>query len=121
MAGRGRVSSSLTATFGPNRLKSDAARAACHAPNASDSRRASRSASSLLLRAWRSKSATASRMFATNFVNLVRMLDRDGETFVDPDDEVLAGMLVVAGGEVVHPVVRETQAQQSSPSGTRTP
>ena len=64
---------------------------------------------------------TASRMFATNFVNLVRMLDRDGEAFVDPDDEVLVGMLVVAGGEVVHPVVRETQAQQSSPSGTRTP
>ncbi|GIT01224.1 MAG: hypothetical protein CM1200mP26_29360 [Acidimicrobiales bacterium] len=60
-------------------------------------------------------------MFATNLVNLVRMLDRDGEAFVDPDDEVLAGMLVVAGGNVVHPVVRETQAQQSSPSGTRTP
>ena len=64
---------------------------------------------------------TASRMFATNLVNLVRMMDRDGEAFVDPDDEVLAGMLVVAGGNVVHPVVRETQAQQSSPSGTRTP
>ena len=64
---------------------------------------------------------TASRMFATNLVNLVRMLDRDGEAFVGLEDEVLAGMLVVAGGNVVHPVVREIQAQQSSPSGTRTP
>jgi len=64
---------------------------------------------------------TASRMFSTNFVNLVRMLDRDGEVFVDMDDEVLVGMLVVAGGEVVHPVVRETQAQQASPSEARTP
>ena len=64
---------------------------------------------------------TASRMFATNLLNLVRMLDRDGEAFVDPDDEVLAGMLVVTGGKVVHPVVREAQAQQSPPSETRTP
>ena len=54
-------------------------------------------------------------------MNLVRMLDRDGEAFVDPDDEVLVGMLVVAGGDIVHPVVREAQAQQSPPSETRTP
>lgn len=57
---------------------------------------------------------TASRMFSTNLVNLVRMLDQDGEVFVDPDNEVLSGMLIVARGEVVHPVVRESLAQRAS-------
>ena len=57
---------------------------------------------------------TASRMFATNLVNLVRMLDRDGEPFVDPDDEVLAGMLVVTGGEIVHPVVRDALSRREA-------
>ena len=56
---------------------------------------------------------TASRMFATNLVNLIRILDRDGEAHVDPADDVLAGMLVVDGGEVVHPAVREAIAQSS--------
>ena len=49
---------------------------------------------------------TASRMFATNVVNLIRMLDRDGEPFIDPEDDVLVGMHVTAGGKVVHPMVR---------------
>ena len=40
------------------------------------------------------------------FLNLIRMLDRDGEPFVDPDDDVLVGMHVTAGGKVVHPMVR---------------
>jgi hypothetical protein len=53
-------------------------------------------------------------MFATNLVNLVRMLDRDGEPFVDPDDEVLAGMLVVTGGEIVHPVVRDALSRREA-------
>ncbi len=60
---------------------------------------------------------TASRMFATNLVNLIRMLDRDGEAHVDPADDVLAGMLVVDGGEVVHPAVREAIAQSSYSTG----
>ena len=59
---------------------------------------------------------TASRMFATNLVNLVRMLDRDGVPHVDPADDVLAGMVVVAGGEVIHPAVREVVAR--TPSST---
>ena len=59
---------------------------------------------------------TASRMFATNITNLVRMLDNDGEPFVDPDDDVLAGMLVAAGGEVVHPVVRSLLEQRAEAS-----
>ena len=59
---------------------------------------------------------TASRMFATNITNLVRMLDNDGEPFVDPDDDVLVGMLVAAGGEVVHPVVRSLLEQRAEAS-----
>jgi NAD(P) transhydrogenase subunit alpha len=59
---------------------------------------------------------TASRMFATNITNLVRMLDNDGEPFVDPDDDVLAEMLVAAGGEVVHPVVRSLLEQRAEAS-----
>ena len=59
---------------------------------------------------------TASRMFATNITNLVRMLDNDGEAFVDPDDDVLVGMLVAAGGQVVHPVVRSLLEQRAEAS-----
>ena len=62
---------------------------------------------------------TASRMFATNVTNLVRMLDRDGESFVDPDDDVLVGMLVATGGEVVHPVVRSVLEQRADGAGSR--
>ena len=61
---------------------------------------------------------TASRMFATNVTNLVRMLDRDGESFVDPDDDVLVGMLVATGGEVVHPVVRSVLEQRADSAGS---
>ena len=62
---------------------------------------------------------TASRMFATNITNLVRMLDRDGESFVDPDDDVLVGMLVATAGEVVHPVVRSVLEQRADGAGSR--
>ena len=61
---------------------------------------------------------TASRMFATNVTNLVRMLNRDGESFVDPDDDVLVGMLVATGGEVVHPVVRLVLEQRADGVGS---
>ena len=61
---------------------------------------------------------TASRMFATNVTNLVRMLDRDGESFVDTDDDVLVGMLVATGGEVVHPVVRSVLEQRADGAGS---
>jgi NAD(P) transhydrogenase subunit alpha len=61
---------------------------------------------------------TASRMLATNVTNLVRMLDRDGESFVDPDDDVLVGMLVATGGEVVHPVVRSVLEQREDGAGS---
>ena len=61
---------------------------------------------------------TASRRFATNVTNLVRMLDRDGESFVDPDDDVLVGMLVAAGGQVVHPVVRSVLEQRADGAGS---
>ena len=61
---------------------------------------------------------TASRMFATNVTNLVRRLDRDGESFGDPDDDVLGGMLVATGGEVVHPVVRSVLEQRADGAGS---
>ena len=61
---------------------------------------------------------TASRMFATNVTNLVRMLNRDGESFVDPDDDVLVGMLVATAGEVVHPVVRSVLEQRADGAGS---
>ena len=59
---------------------------------------------------------TASRMFATNVVNLIRMLDRDGEPFIDPDDDVLVGMHVTAGGKVVHSMVRAALDEQGAGS-----
>jgi hypothetical protein len=46
------------------------------------------------------------------------MLDRDGESFVDPDDDVLVGMLVATGGEVVHPVVRSVLEQREDGAGS---
>jgi hypothetical protein len=46
----------------------------------------------------------------------VRILDNDGEPLVDPDDDVLTGMLVAAGGEVVHPVVLSLLEQRTEAS-----
>ena len=50
---------------------------------------------------------SASRMFANNVRNLVRLLTTDGEIVLDPEDDIVASMLVTSGGEVVHPGVRE--------------
>ena len=48
---------------------------------------------------------TASRMFASNIVNLVRHLVVDDALVVDSTDEITSSMLVAAGGSIVHPDV----------------
>ena len=50
--------------------------------------------------------ATASQMFSTNVIALLRHLAPDGELELDPDDEIIAGTTVGAGGVVSHPRVR---------------
>jgi len=50
---------------------------------------------------------SASRMFANNVVNLVRMLCTDGDIHLDLEDDIVAAMLVATGGAVVHPGVSE--------------
>jgi NAD(P) transhydrogenase subunit alpha len=55
----------------------------------------------------------ASQLYATNLVNLVRLLAGDGAGPVVPDldDEVLAGCCLVHAGEVRHPPTREALAR----------
>jgi len=50
---------------------------------------------------------SASRMFANNVANLIRLLAVDGEIVLDLEDDIVASMLITSGGEVVHPQVRE--------------
>lgn len=50
--------------------------------------------------------ATASQMFASNVVSLLRHLAPEGEIVFDFDDEITAGTVLTWGGEVHHPAVR---------------
>ena len=46
----------------------------------------------------------ASQVYANNLVNLLElMMDKEGRFKIDPTDEVIAGVLVCHGGQVVHP------------------
>ena len=49
---------------------------------------------------------TASQMFSTNIVSLLRHLAPDGELVLDLNDEITAGTVLTMGGEVRHPAVR---------------
>ena len=49
---------------------------------------------------------TASQMFSTNIVSLLRHLAPDGELVLDLNDEITAGTVLTLGGEVCHPAVR---------------
>ena len=49
----------------------------------------------------------ASQMLSNNIVTLLNHLAPEGELTLDMDDEITAGMLVAAGGRVVHPRVLE--------------
>ncbi len=49
----------------------------------------------------------ASQMFARNIETLLRSLYKEGNLELDREDEVVAGTLLTAEGEVVHPRLRE--------------
>jgi NAD(P) transhydrogenase subunit alpha len=51
--------------------------------------------------------ADASRLYAKNVINLLGLMQRDGELVVDLDDEVLAGACVVHDGVIRHEPTRE--------------
>ena len=46
-------------------------------------------------------------MFAQNIYNLVKYLIQDGKIALDPEDEIIQGILTTQGGEVVHAGARE--------------
>jgi NAD/NADP transhydrogenase alpha subunit len=52
-------------------------------------------------------------MFANNVVKLIELVVTEDNTInLDTDDEIIAAMLVTAGGEVVHPQVIEAGGMQ---------
>ncbi|MDE0928755.1 MAG: NAD(P) transhydrogenase subunit alpha [Acidimicrobiales bacterium] len=58
---------------------------------------------------------SASRMFANNMVNLVRMLSNEGSLTIDRKDDVIEPMLVAIGGEIVHERVQQNLASATNP------
>lgn len=46
-------------------------------------------------------------MFAQNIYNLVKYLIQDGKMVLNPDDEIVQGILTTRGGEIVHEGARE--------------
>ena len=52
----------------------------------------------------------ASRLFAKNLLNfLTPLIDQENGTFnIDMDDETVSGTLVTRGGEIVHPLLKES-------------
>jgi NAD(P) transhydrogenase subunit alpha len=58
---------------------------------------------------------SASRMFANNMVNLVRMLNNEGSLTIDRKDDVIEPMLVAIGGEIVHQRVQQNLASATNP------
>jgi len=59
----------------------------------------------------------ASQMLSNNIVTLLNHLAPEGELTLDMDDEITAGMLVAAGGRVVHPgVLDAVHANQGTSS-----
>jgi NAD(P) transhydrogenase subunit alpha len=50
----------------------------------------------------------ASQMYANNLVNLMKLLlTTDGGLNIDPADEIIAGILLCRGGQIVHPGMKE--------------
>ncbi len=49
----------------------------------------------------------ASQMFAKNLVTFVQHIFKKGELKIDRKDEIVGGTMVMQGGEIVHPKVRE--------------
>jgi len=53
----------------------------------------------------------ASQVYANNLLNLVKLiLTADGTAKLDPADEIIAGILLCQGGQIVHPRVKELLA-----------
>jgi NAD(P) transhydrogenase subunit alpha len=52
----------------------------------------------------------ASQMYAKNLATLLGEIVKKGELAMDPANEIVAGIVVTRGGEVVHPRVREALA-----------
>jgi H+-translocating NAD(P) transhydrogenase subunit alpha len=65
--------------------------------------------------------AHASRMYAKNLGNFLRLILADGKLHLDTDDEIIAGTLVTHGGQVVSPRVREALGQPPLTTGTAGP
>jgi H+-translocating NAD(P) transhydrogenase subunit alpha len=52
----------------------------------------------------------ASQMYANNLVNLMKLiLTTDATLNIDPADEIIAGILLCRGGQIVHPRIKELQ------------
>lgn len=51
--------------------------------------------------------ASSTWMFALNVYNLVKYLIVDGEMVLNPEDEIIQGILTTKGGEIVHAGARE--------------
>ena len=53
----------------------------------------------------------ASQVYANNLANLLRLLiTKEGTLKIDPADEVIAGVLLCQGGQIVHPRLKEMMA-----------
>jgi H+-translocating NAD(P) transhydrogenase subunit alpha len=63
-----------------------------------------------------SMAAAASAMYARNISALLLYLVKDGELALDPDDELQAGVIITAGGTIVHPAL--TAAAGTAPAET---
>jgi NAD(P) transhydrogenase subunit alpha len=53
----------------------------------------------------------ASQVYANNLVNLMKLiLTKEGAVNLDPADEIIAGILLCHGGQIVHPRIKELVA-----------
>lgn len=57
---------------------------------------------------------TASEMFSNNVVSLLEELAPEAELELDPANEIVQGVVVTSGGEVVHPRVRQRLEEAAS-------
>ena len=51
--------------------------------------------------------ASSTWMFAQNVYNLVKYLIQDGQMILNPEDEIVAGILTTRGGEIMHEGAKE--------------
>jgi NAD(P) transhydrogenase subunit alpha len=59
---------------------------------------------------------TASTAYSRNVCSLLGALVSEGSLTLDPEDEVVAGLLITQDGQVVHPQVLERLAAQAGPT-----